>query len=102
MSKLTKAGIEAVDRTMRRLPEPDLTDPDNPEWTAADFARAKPLASLPAPLRAKLKGGRPRAADVKKVVTLRLRASLLAAYEAQGPGWRARMEQILIEGLKRP
>jgi uncharacterized protein (DUF4415 family) len=54
---------------------------------------------LPPTLQAKLKGGRPRAADPKTVVTLRLRASVLAAYEAQGSDWRARMKAILTDAL---
>ncbi len=54
---------------------------------------------LPPTLQAKLKVGRPRAVDPKTVVTLRLRASVLAAYEAQGEDWRARMETVLVEAL---
>lgn len=30
-------------------PEPDLTDPDNPEWTEEDFANARPISKLHPP-----------------------------------------------------
>ena len=80
-------------------PDAEMIDEENPEWTAETSAAAVGFAELPPTLRAKLKGGRPRATDPKKVVTLRLRNSVLTAYEQQGPNWRARMEQILVEAL---
>ena len=33
----------------QREPEPDLTDPDNPEWTEEDFANARPITELHPP-----------------------------------------------------
>ena len=83
-------------------PDPELIDEEAPEWTAQMNAQAVSLKDLPSTLQAKLKAGRPRAKDPKRVVTLRLRASLFAAYEAQGPDWRARMEQVLTEAIKSP
>jgi uncharacterized protein (DUF4415 family) len=79
-----------------------MIDDENPEWTADTTGRALGFAQLPPTLQAKLKGGRPRIADPKTVVTLRLRASVLAAYEAQGSDWRARMEKILADALMAP
>ena len=84
---------------MRPEPDPEMIDDENPEWTAETTASALAFEQLPPRLQAKLKGGRPRAADPKTVVTLRLRASVLAAYEAQGSDWRARMETILTDAL---
>ena len=84
---------------MNVKPDPEMIDAENLEWTDADFAQAVSFAELPPPLRAKLKGGRPKVADPKTVVTLRLRASVLAAYEARGPDWRAVMERVIVEGL---
>ncbi len=40
MSKPTKAEARTTIARLKQLPAPDLTDPDNPEWTEADFARA--------------------------------------------------------------
>ena len=31
---------------MPRKPKPELIDEDNPEWTKADFARARPAATV--------------------------------------------------------
>lgn len=36
------------------IPDPELIDDDNPEWTAEDFARAVPFSALPADLQALL------------------------------------------------
>jgi hypothetical protein len=33
------------------VPNPELLDDDNPEWTAEDFARAVPFSALPAALQ---------------------------------------------------
>lgn len=46
--------------------------------------------------------GRNRVKDPKIIVTLRLRASLQAAYEADGADWRARMETILERAIAGP
>ena len=80
-------------------PDPELIDDEAPEWTDEMNARAMSLADLPASLQKALKAGRPKAKDPKRIVTLRLKSSLFAAYEAQGPDWRARMEQVLTEAL---
>jgi len=81
-------------------PNPEMIDEEAPEWTAQMNAQAITLKDLPATLQVKLKAGRPRAKDPKQVVTLRLRSSLFAAYEAQGQDWRARMEQVLTEAVE--
>ena len=83
-------------------PNPEMIDDEAPEWTAQMNAQAVSLTGLPLTLQAKLKAGRPRAKDPKRVVTLRLRSSLFAAYEAQGQDGRARMEQVLSEAMEQP
>ena len=56
----------------------ELDDPDNPEWTEADFARAKGPASLPAEVLAAFprtqvnRGGRPKVERPKVPVSARL------------------------------
>ena len=41
------------------------------------------------------KGGRPRAADPRKQVTIRLPESILARWKATGSGWQTRMADDL-------
>ena len=80
-------------------PDPIALDDEAPEWSDDINARAVRLDQLPPGLQAKLKVGRPKSADPKKIVTLRLRTSLFEAYQAQGADWRARMEQVLADAL---
>ena len=85
---------------MNPEPNPEMIDDENPEWTTETSAKAIGFDQLPPTLQAKLKVGRPKAVDPKQVVTLRLRSSILAAYEAQGEDWRARMEKALVAALQ--
>jgi uncharacterized protein (DUF4415 family) len=86
-------------------PEPDLTDPDNPEWTEEDFARARPASEvLPPTLYAALTRprGRPKAEVVKIPVKLRLDPDVVARFKATGPGWQTRINAILKDALAKP
>lgn len=100
---MTKTEISRARARLAELPDPDLSDAESLELMEADFAKMRPAYEvLPPEVMAafpKSKGGRPRRLDAKKVVSLRLRPSLIAAYEAQGRDWWARMEAILTEAL---
>lgn len=43
------------------------------------------------------KGGRPRAADPRTLVSIRLPASVLARWRASGEGWQTRMAEVLTK-----
>jgi uncharacterized protein (DUF4415 family) len=75
----------------------DLRDVrDNPEWTAEDFARAKPFAEVFPELAASIRRGRgPNKAPTKKLVSLRLSGQVIEAYKAGGPGWQSRIDADL-------
>ena len=95
-----------TERKLKAQPEPDLTDPDNPEWTEEDFARAQgpealSAAELAAFPRTRNKGGRPRLANPKQQVTLRLSQSVLNHFKATGAGWQARIEDVLKAEMER-
>jgi len=80
-------------------------DPDNPEWTDANFERAKPARDvLPARLyQAAVKRYRgqrgPQKKPVKQSVTLRLDPEVLATHKATGPGWQSRINDVLRQSL---
>ncbi len=70
-----------------------VADVDNPEWTAADFAMAQPLAEFPELAAAVARSpGRPRgsARSDRQQVTLRLPRYVIDHFRAQGPGWQTR------------
>lgn len=78
-------------------PREPVFDPDNPEWTDEDFARAKPPADvLPAAVLAAFPRTRgPQKAPTKKQVTLRIDAPTLERIRATGKGWQSRINDVL-------
>ncbi|MGH8157494.1 MAG: BrnA antitoxin family protein [Rhodanobacter sp.] len=87
---------------MKKRPDPAMIDDENPEWTAADFARAKPASEvLPAIFGAARAAemlkprGRPRAEAPKVAISLRVAPDVLAAWKATGAGWQTRMAATL-------
>jgi uncharacterized protein (DUF4415 family) len=80
-------------------------DRDNPEWTDADFARARLGAEvLPPEFVAAVKRGRGRprgstAEATKERVTLRLDRDVLEGFRAGGPGWQTRINEALRRAL---
>jgi uncharacterized protein (DUF4415 family) len=78
-----------------RKPE---TDDESPEWTSADFTRAKAGAEAPpAEVLAAFgkRPGRPRSDAAKVAVKLRLDPDILAAFRATGDGWQTRINAAL-------
>jgi uncharacterized protein (DUF4415 family) len=92
---------------MKRKPNPELLDEDNPELQAEWFSRSKPAAHvLPSlvgrELAAELlkpKRGRPALDEPKRHVNIRLDADVLDAFKSRGPGWQTRMNLALREWL---
>ncbi|MDO8422042.1 MAG: BrnA antitoxin family protein [Parvibaculum sp.] len=90
---------------MSKKPDPTLIDDDNPEWTSADFKRARPAAEvLPADLLAILpkrkRGERgPQKTPTKEQVTLRLDNDVLAYFKENGPGWQTRINDTLKKSM---
>lgn len=70
----------------------DIDDPDNPELTAEDFARARPLREVMPELYARL--------VAETAVELRLSAETIQAFAEQGADWRERMAQALTQAAK--
>jgi uncharacterized protein (DUF4415 family) len=69
---------------------------DNPEWTAEDFAAARPFAEVFPELAASLKRTRgSQRAPTKELVSLRLDRETLAAWRATGAGWQTRINEVL-------
>ena len=90
---------------MPRKPNPELPDGDNPEWTEADFARARPAAGVlreqfgveAAAQLLKPRRGRPPKVITKRPINIRLSPEVLEYFRATGPGWQTRVDEILKE-----
>lgn len=75
-----------------------IADADNPEWTKADFANAKPFAEAFPELAEKMRknvGGRPKSDNPKVPVSIRLDRDVLERFKATGPGWQSRINDAL-------
>jgi uncharacterized protein (DUF4415 family) len=69
---------------------------DAPELDEAFFAEAQPMRqTLTAEQQRAFKMGRPKSANPKTQVTLRLDADLIAKFKAGGPGWQTRINAAL-------
>ena len=85
--------------------EPDLSDPDNPEWTEDDFAKAlRPeqfpehiFETFPRTPRPASRG--PQRTPTKRPISLRVDADVLERYRATGPGWQGRMNDALRKAM---
>lgn len=86
-----------------KKPNPELIDDDNPEWTEADFRRARPaIEVLPKSLHKKLgiRHRGPQKAPIKQLVTIRLSPEVVDGFKAGGPGWQTRVDVALKEWLR--
>jgi len=88
---------ELSDAEEARVQAQIAADPDDGEPTEADLARAKPFGrAFPALMDSiKRSRGRPRKAEPKEAVTLRLDPHTLRKFKSTGENWRARMSEIL-------
>ena len=73
------------------------SDPDNPEITDAQIAGGKPFTETFPDLTESIRRsrGRPRVANPKEAVTLRIDPKTVARFKAKGKDWRARMARAL-------
>ena len=93
--------------SMNKKPNPNLIDDDNPEWTEADFKRARPASEiLPPDLLAglvsikKQRGERgPQKTQIKDPVTMPLSHEVVEQFKSTGRGWQTRIDAALKEWL---
>lgn len=82
------------------------SDPENPEWTAADFRRAKPAekvmsAATLANFKNFRKGRGPQKTATKVAISIRLRRETVDHFKASGRGWQARIDDALARIARR-
>jgi uncharacterized protein (DUF4415 family) len=74
---------------------------DNPQWTKADFAKAKPFAEALPELAASIRKGRgPDKAPTKRLVSLRLSPDVLDHFKAKGKGWQSKIDDALRKAAR--
>jgi uncharacterized protein (DUF4415 family) len=84
-----------------------MLDDDNPEWTAEDFAMARPASDVlpeifPKAVAADMlkQRGRPRKEVTKAPINIRLSPDVVQAFRATGRGWQTRVDEALKDWLK--
>jgi uncharacterized protein (DUF4415 family) len=83
------------DAEEKRIQAGIAADPDNPEWTARDFRRAKPFArAFPSLAKSRHLRGLQKQ-PTKIAVSLRLTREVVERFKADGPGWQTRMDEAL-------
>lgn len=76
----------------------DLDRVDRHQITAEEYEEIPELTDEMFARGVLTRAGRPLAGDPKLQVTIRLPASVLAAWRASGPGWQTRMAELLSRG----
>jgi len=86
----------------RKLKAP-VFDDDNPEWTEADFAKARPPEEvLPPELLAQFKKTRGlQKTPTKVAVSIRLSPDVISHFKSKGPGWQSRIDDALRKIIKK-
>jgi len=73
-----------------------ISDLDNPEWTAEDFARARPAREVVPELVAAMRRFRGKQRrPTKRLISLRLDPDVIDHFRARGKGWQARINATL-------
>lgn len=81
-------------------------DAENPEWTAEEMRRARPLMEvLPKEVVEAIRRYRgqrgPQKSPTKELISLRIDRDVAAAYRATGPGWQTRANDALRAYVKK-
>lgn len=81
-----------------RIQKMIASDPDAPEATDEQMAEARPFTKAFPALAENMRrnvGGRPKSANPKVPVSIRLDPDVVAKFKATGPGWQSRMNEVL-------
>lgn len=85
-----------TDEEEARIQAGIAADPDNPEITPDQFAKAQPFAEAFPELAMALRQSRgPQKAPTKQLVSLRLDQDVIERFKATGPGWQTRINEAL-------
>lgn len=91
---------EIGDEEEARIQEMIASDPDNPELTEEDFARAKPFEEVFPELAQSFRRMRgPQKTPTKQLISIRLDRDVIEGFKAQGPGWQTRINEVLRKAL---
>jgi len=92
---------------MRKKPNPELADAENPNWTLNTFKKSRPAREvLPQILGDQISEellkprGRPRLETPKERINIRLSYEVIQHFKSSGAGWQTRIDAALREFIK--
>jgi uncharacterized protein (DUF4415 family) len=84
---------------MKNIPNPELIDDENPEWTEEMLSEAKTAAEL-FPHLIKQSQSQTEISSTKVSTTIDYDADIVSAFRATGSDWQKRMNDALKEWLR--
>jgi uncharacterized protein (DUF4415 family) len=91
---------------MKRQPNHQTVDRENPAWTKETFARARKardvlpgIFAVGTAAKMLKRRGRPKSGRARTLISLRLPPETLALWKATGPGWQTRMAEALSKAV---
>ncbi len=89
-------------RGMKDFSREVVPDAESPQWSRKDFQEAKPFKEgFPELYDGWKRGrGRPKAAQTKQKIMLRLDPEIIESFRALGPGWMTQMNNVLKDASK--
>jgi uncharacterized protein (DUF4415 family) len=91
---------DLTDEEEARIQAGIAADPDNPEWTAEDFANAKPFAEVFPELAASMKReGIVLVGDPKLNQIVSIERRIVDKFKEDGDDWQARINAVLRKAV---
>ncbi len=96
MPRLKPEHINITDEEEAEIQRHIAEDPDAPEWTAEDWANARPAIEVhPELVEWSLRRRGKQKAPTKEKVTVRLDSDIVAHFREGGKGWQTRLNDAL-------
>ena len=93
---LKPTPISPTDEEEAEIQRQIAKDPDAPEWTEEDWARAKPAIEVhPELVEWSLRRRGKQKAPTKELISIRLDSDITDYFRAGGPGWQTRLNDTL-------
>lgn len=96
MPMLKPGHISPTDEEEAEIQRQIAEDPDAPEWTDEDWARARPAIEVdPELVEQYLRTRGKQKTPAKELISIRIDADLAAHFRNSGPGWQTRLNDTL-------
>ena len=100
MPRLRPGHISPTDQEEAEIQRHIAEDPDAPEITAEDWARARPAIEVePELVEWSLRRRGKQKAPTKELVSIRLDKDVVAHFRSGGPGWQTRLNDRLRQDV---